>query len=75
MEVIEYFKERPQDFLIMDLFAGDGYENLFPFLGRNVLKSDFPHANKTPSRDKNDALDISVFSNVNRIIYRKKFFC
>jgi hypothetical protein len=28
----EYFKDRPQDFLIMDICAGDGWEKLCPFL-------------------------------------------
>ena len=29
---IEYFQDRPQDFIIMDVCAGDGWEKLCPFL-------------------------------------------
>ena len=31
-EVLEYFKNRTNDFLVMDLSNGDGWEKLCPFL-------------------------------------------
>ena len=41
---LEYFKNRPNDLLIMDITGGDGWEKLCPFLGiedfSNIL---FPH--------------------------------
>lgn len=44
-EVLEYFANRPGDFMIMDLAAGDGWEKLCGFLGMPVPKVPFPHAN------------------------------
>lgn len=44
-EVLEYFADRPADFMIMDLAAGDGWEKLCAFLGEPVPDAAFPHAN------------------------------
>lgn len=44
-EVLEYFADRPQDFLLMDLAAGDGWDKLCPFLGLPMRTDPFPHAN------------------------------
>ncbi len=49
-EVVEYFKDRPNDFLIMDFSNGDGWEKLCPFLGCDIPKIDFPHVNKAGNR-------------------------
>ena len=46
--VLEYFSGRGADFLEMDLAAGDGWEPLCRFLGREIPRSAFPHANKGP---------------------------
>lgn len=45
--VTEYFKARPQDLLVMNVAAGDGWETLCPFLGRPVPDTPFPKANVT----------------------------
>jgi len=45
-EIIEYFRNRPDDFLILDLFKGDGWLELANFLGKDMLKP-FPHKNKS----------------------------
>jgi hypothetical protein len=45
-EVKAYFKDRPDDLLVMDLKAGDGWEKLCPFLGVPTPNQSFPHANK-----------------------------
>ena len=45
-EVLEYFRERPQDLLVFDLPAGDDWEQLCAFLGHPVPAEAFPHANK-----------------------------
>ncbi|MFC1549921.1 sulfotransferase family protein [Candidatus Neomarinimicrobiota bacterium] len=45
-EVREYFKDRPDDLLIMDFSRGEGWEKLCPFLNKKILKSKFPHFNK-----------------------------
>jgi Sulfotransferase domain len=52
--VCDYFKERPEDFLIMDICSGDGWEKLCPFLGYSAPSTRFPHAN----RWMNDLLEI-----------------
>jgi len=49
-EVLEYFANRPQDFLVMDLAAGDGWEKLCPFLGVPLHDAPFPHANQAKSK-------------------------
>ena len=45
-EVVEYFKDRPSDLLILDLPRGDGWEMLCPFLGVDIPAKPFPHTNK-----------------------------
>ena len=46
-EVKEYFKDRPDDLLIISFEAGDGWEKLCPFLGKEIPEQPFPHSNKT----------------------------
>ncbi|MBI3903493.1 MAG: hypothetical protein HY306_11245 [Nitrosomonadales bacterium] len=40
--VREYFRNRPESLLVMDVTAGDGWDVLCPFLGEQVPQSDFP---------------------------------
>jgi hypothetical protein len=51
-EVLLYFKDRPQDLLVMDLARGDGWEQLCPFLGRKIPPKGFPHVNKATDREQ-----------------------
>lgn len=51
-EVEEYFRDRPDDLLIMDLAARDGWEKLCPFLDKAIPDTVFPHANKAGERKK-----------------------
>jgi hypothetical protein len=44
-EVLAYFAGRQDDFMVMDLAAGDGWEKLCRFLGQPVPDVPFPHAN------------------------------
>ncbi|MCA8949711.1 MAG: hypothetical protein KDE27_09425 [Planctomycetes bacterium] len=48
--ILEYFKDRPGDLLVIDVTAGEGWDKLCPFLGIEPLTVDFPHANKTADR-------------------------
>ena len=41
--VKEYFKDRPDDLLVIDIVAGGGFEKLAPFLGRPTPREPFPH--------------------------------
>ena len=43
----EYFKEKPNKLLVMDVCNGDGWEKLCPFLNKDIPKTNFPHINKT----------------------------
>jgi hypothetical protein len=45
-EVLEYFKDRPDDLLILDLPKGDGWPELCTFLDEPIPEKPFPHANK-----------------------------
>lgn len=45
--VLEYFKNRPDDLLILDFTKGDGWEELCCFLNREIPEKPFPHSNKT----------------------------
>ena len=42
-QVKAYFKDRPDDLLIIDVCAGEGFEKLAPFLDRPVPATPFPH--------------------------------
>ena len=45
-EVLEYFEDRPDDLLIIDIPQDAGWEKLCKFLGHPVPNEPFPHANK-----------------------------
>jgi hypothetical protein len=44
--VREFFRERPEDLLVLDICAGEGWERLCAFLGLPVPRVPFPHANE-----------------------------
>lgn len=46
-EVVEYFKDRPDDFIVIDFTKGESWEKLCPFLGKPMPENDLPHYNKT----------------------------
>jgi Sulfotransferase domain len=45
-----YFADRPDDLLVMDIVAGDGYELLCPFLGLPVRDEPFPWRHRGATR-------------------------
>jgi hypothetical protein len=45
-DVIEYFKDRPDNFIIINFTKGEGWEKLCPFLGIEQPNLPIPHANK-----------------------------
>ena len=49
-EVKEYFKNREVDLLIIDICAGDGWDKLCEFLGKEVPKQPFPKENVSKSK-------------------------
>jgi hypothetical protein len=44
-QVIEYFKNKPSQLLVMNIFEGDGWEKLCSFLNKPIPKRPFPHKN------------------------------
>jgi hypothetical protein len=46
-EVLDYFKDRPNDLLVMNICKEDGWEKLCPFLGIPIPDIPFPHLNKS----------------------------
>ena len=46
-EVLCYFKERPNDLLVLDICGGGGWEQLCPFLNEAVPVQPFPRENIT----------------------------
>ena len=54
-EVIEYFKNRPNDLLVLDFTKGDSWSKICPFLNKEIPKTAFPHYNKTSkNKGKNE---------------------
>ncbi|MHA6289645.1 sulfotransferase family protein [Maricaulis sp. CAU 1757] len=49
--VMEHFKDRPDDLLIIDVCSGEGFEKLAPFLERPVPSEPFPHKGAVMSRN------------------------
>jgi len=46
-DIISYFKERPNDLLVINLSEEGSYQTLMNFLGINSIKDSFPWENKT----------------------------
>ena len=45
-EVLDFFKDKQDQFLVLDICAGDGYEKLCPFLELDIPDEPFPHLHK-----------------------------
>lgn len=45
--VLDYFAQRPSDLLVLDVAAGQGWNELCPFLGKPVPELPFPKSNVT----------------------------
>jgi len=45
-----HFVQRPEDLLVLDICAGDGWETLCAFLGLRPPPEPFPHVNASPTR-------------------------
>jgi hypothetical protein len=47
---LSYFRERPNDFIVMDLARGDGWKELCAFLDKPPVDELFPHRNRAADR-------------------------
>ena len=52
--VLQYFQNRPEDLLIINICAGEGWEKLCSFLSLPMPTQPFPHANITPNSQRID---------------------
>jgi hypothetical protein len=50
LEVINYFEDRPEDLLIVELDKGYGWNELCQFLNKPIPFEQFPHLNKSQNR-------------------------
>jgi hypothetical protein len=58
-QVLEYFRDRSEQLLVLNITAGEGWEKLCPFLGATAPVIPFPCANTAPQREKIDKRDKS----------------
>jgi sulfotransferase family protein len=42
-DVLEHFRNRPEDLLVLRITEGEGWEKLCPFLGHRIPREAFPH--------------------------------
>lgn len=73
-QVKNYFKDRPNDFLIIDFTKGEGWEKLCPFLGVDIPNESIPHANKGLYTKKPDSLKKKLwlaYKNIYAFLYHK----
>ena len=45
-KVLDFFKDKQDQFLVLDICAGDEYEKLCPFLGLDIPDEPFPYLHK-----------------------------
>jgi len=69
-EVMDYFRDRPQDLLVLDLTKGDGWEKLCNFLETDIPDIPFPHANKASDRERKSALNVLMIRRLKNFIKR-----
>lgn len=67
-EVQAYFKDRPNDLLVIDFTKGEKWDKLCAFLGKDVPNKSFPHANNTKNGQNHVELKTKKFK-----FWRKQF--
>ena len=67
-DVMQYFKHRSRDLLVMDLAKSHGWEMLCPFLGIDIPDIPFPHSNKASDRETRN--DLTVLRKIKNTIKR-----
>jgi hypothetical protein len=65
--VMDYFKSRPDDLLVLNFEDGDGWEKLCGFLGKAIPDQPFPHANKGNYNQDRSKLAIKIKTTRQRI--------
>lgn len=67
-EVIEYFKDRPQDLLVISWEKGHGWKQLCEFLEQPLITQPFPHVNKSPQKTLLQRIKNSVKQKIKAIL-------
>ena len=67
-EVRAYFADRPEDLLVMDITAGDGWDVLCPFLGVEAPADEFPMMNSKDEPLRRRNLASRVVHRVRRLV-------
>jgi len=60
-KVSQYFKDRDQSLLLIDICGGEGFEKLCPFLGKSVPSQSFPHQNSARDTFERPAQKVKQF--------------
>lgn len=68
--VLAHFRNRPQDLLVINVVAGEGWEKLCPFLGKPIPEIPFPKANVTQITWMNIDDIVAVAKRAGRITLR-----
>ena len=67
-EVLDYFKDRPNDLLVMELAKGHGWKELCTFLKIDLIDTPFPHCKE--ARDKKTARKLAEKTRQERLRQR-----
>ena len=70
--IIHYFSDRPDDLLIMNICAGDGWDNLVSFLGKPMPEIPFPSKNHMSVKKDWDQRVSTVHARLCRILGSSK---
>jgi hypothetical protein len=54
-QIIEYFKDKPSQLLVMNIIEGDGWDKLCNFLDKPIPNKPFPNKNKGKYKKENEA--------------------
>jgi hypothetical protein len=69
-EVREFFRDRPDDLLIMDFTRGDGWEKLCSFLNKEIPGVQFPHLHKAKDRERKKSFWYRLYATWRRQVAR-----
>lgn len=73
LEVMNYFKDRPDDLLVLELAEENHWEKLCSFLGVEIPKEPFPHVNKASDREIADLPRQGLIKRIGR--FQMKYRC
>lgn len=66
--VLNYFKNRAENLLVIDITKGDGWDKLCPFLGAPLPSIPFPHLNSYQAASNWSRNVATVWSDIERLI-------